>query len=204
MRIFSLMAGCVAITCAAFSAKGTTITFADLRKDAQLGIQVHATGPTDIPFVPGLLEVYGSTDAFLANSVTSRYYSGYANFDRPVKEITFDVSRLNNSGWDSNITVVGLDDRRRVAAAIVNLAPLGEVTHVTLSAPDMTQVRWTGADWIFHPYVIRDVSVSFADVGTTPTAGSTTPSVSGAPVPEPGSCAIFSVVGAATLLRRRR
>ena len=204
MRLFSLIAGFIATSCAALPARGATITFSDLRQDTTLGVHVHPTGPTDVPMVTGLSEVYGSTAAFLTNSVTARYYSGFATFDKPVSKITFDVQGLNDSGWRIPITVAGLENHKRVALTTVDLAPLGNVTRVTIAAPAINEVRWTGTNWVFHPYLIRDVHISFATAGHTPTTSSSSPSGVGTPVPEPGSCALFGVIGAGMLLRRRR
>ena len=202
MRLLGLITGFITTLCAVAPARAATITFSDLKQEKALGIHVNPTGPTDLPFVTGWIEVYGGTGAFLTNSPTAHYYSGTATFKNPINQITFDVSRLNNSGLGNAITLIGLENHKRVASTTVNLLPLGDITHVTLNAPEINQVVWRGTEWIFHPYVIRDVKISFATESAS--TGSSLPSGVGSPVPEPGSASILGIAGMYALLRRRR
>lgn len=207
MRLFSLISGCVVTLWVVAPTRAATITFSDLRKDAALGVRIQPTGPDDLPEVLGLSEVYGSAAAFLANSATQRFYSGVATLSEPATTVTFDVARLNNSGWRNPITIAGLENHKRVAITTVNLMPLGDTTHVTITAPAIDQIKWTGTDWIFEPFVVRDVRITFQSVSVgdseSPSDGVGSGSV-GSPAPEPGSCVIFSLIGAGTLLRRWR
>jgi hypothetical protein len=153
-----------------------------------------------------LSEVYGITQAFLTDSPAAPFYSGVATFDKPATTVTFDVSRVNNSGWRNPITIIGLDDHKRVAESTENLAPLGETTQVTITAQAINQIEWMGTDWTFHPYVVNAVHITFQSdpVGSVGSPGEKGNPNVGSPVPEPGSCAVLSLFGAGVLLRRMR
>jgi len=206
MRLFGLIWGCVTVLFFITPASGATITFSDLRADAAQGVRIQPTGPDDFPALLGLSEVYGITQAFLTNSPAAPFYSGVATFDTPATTVTFDVSRVNNSGWRNPITIIGLENHKRVASTTVNLAPLGDTTQVTITAPAINQIEWLGTDWTFHPYVVDAVHITFQTppvASVEPPVGVGNPDV-GSAVPEPGSCAVFGLIGAGVLLRRTR
>ena len=206
MRYVGLIVFCLASCLFVAPAAAATILFSDVARDAgavsALGVHITPTGPNDIPFVQTDWEVHGATPPFLNNSTPSRYSSGVATFDQPITRLTLDVARANNSGWQNPITVTAFDQGKEVTSTNVNLMPLGDWTQITISGPAIDQVDWSGNGWVFHPYFVRDLSVTFANDVTSPKVGGS-PGV-GSPVPEPASLGLVLLTCVGAVMRRRR
>jgi hypothetical protein len=206
MRYAGLILGCIVSLYVAAPAAGVTISFSDLARetasDAAMGVTITPTGPNDIPFVQSEWEVLGATSPFLNNSTASQFYSGVATFAQPITRLTLEVARTNNSGWSNPITVTAFDNGKQEASTTVNLMPLGDWTTVTVSAPAIDKVNWSGSGWVFHPYFVRDAQVTFAPSIASPDAVGSP--IVGTPIPEPTSLALLMIVCIGALARRAR
>ena len=112
--------------------------------------------------------------------------------------------RANNSGWRNEVTVTAFDQGKVVATDTENLKPLGDGSQITLSAPAIDSVSWSGEGWVFHPYYVTGLELKID--GQSVGSGVGTPAIStpnvGSPVPEPGTSTVM-IFFALSVLRRQ-
>ncbi len=215
MPRLNMAMGCVAVLIFVAPAQGAVIVLSDLSRNetryAALGVHVQTDGPVSAPtlFV-GEMEVLGAELPSLQRSDNAHFHSGTTTFAHPATTVTLDVNRANNSPWNSNFELAAYHHGKRVNVTVESLEPLGDMTQITVSAPLIDKIRWSGSNWVLQPYVVQDLHVGFAATAQPPASGGGssgsdgsggTPIV-GQSIPEPAMTALFTLAGAAMLLRR--
>ncbi|HZK82746.1 MAG TPA: hypothetical protein VFC46_16800 [Humisphaera sp.] len=192
------MLGLVAMLYCIAPCRGTVIPFDRSKKDALLGVKINPTGPQYAPLAPNLVQFPGGEFVLVPASRAQRYYTGNATFQQPIVSVTMTIENESLADMQNDFTLVAYDHHQRIARKTITLAPAGDETRITLAAPEIDKIRWLGAGWTFHSYVITNLNVTFA-----PTASASNSQVS-APAPEPGFVAVAGPVIIFLLLRRRR
>jgi hypothetical protein len=75
----------------------------------------------------------------------------------PTDTFRLDVSRSNGSQAGDTFTISGLNGATLLTTQIVTLGPINSWTTVTLSAPGINHVTWTGNGAAFHPFGVDNI-----------------------------------------------
>jgi hypothetical protein len=180
---------------------GTVIPFDHPKLDALLGVKINPTGPEYAPLAPALVEFPFGEFVLVPASMAERYYSGNAKFKEPIVSVTMTIENTSPGDPKNDFTLLAYDKHKRVARKTIDLGPAGDETRITLAAPAIDQIKWLGAGWAIHTYVITNLNVTFAPGATT--SGGSGPHVS-ASAPEPEFVGVAGPIIILLLLRRRK
>jgi hypothetical protein len=163
-----------------------------------LGVKINPTGPQYVPVLPNATEqIYGGF-GLLSIAPEARYYSATATFKQPIDSVTMTVENVDRGDYKNEFTLVAFDEGHRIERKTIRLGPSGSRTVISLTAPTIDKVKWSGDGWTFHPYIVTQMNVTFA-----PAAQPIDPVVSSA-APEPGFIMVAGPLGIFLLLQRRR
>jgi len=113
----------------------------------------------------------------------------------PTNSFKLDVSRSDGSSAGDTFTVNALNGATLLTTQTVTLGPINSWTTVTLSAPGINHVTWTGNGAAFHPFGVDNLVI-----GVGPSAAATIPTLS----PWTLVAIAFLVVASGFFAQRRR
>ncbi|HWE02063.1 MAG TPA: hypothetical protein VG326_06595 [Tepidisphaeraceae bacterium] len=202
MGKYNKVFGLIAILFGVSHCHGAVILFDSAHDDAVMGVRINPTGPKYAPLAATLLQSLGVESPLFPASQAARYYSGNAVFKEPIATITMTIENASVSVAKNRFRLVAFDKRHRVAVKRVVLSSIGDNLPITVSAPSIDKIKWSGGGWSHHAYVITNLDVTFTAPATAPTPGQG-PVVS-ASAPEPGFIFVGAPIFLFGLTRRRR